>query len=51
MRNDEKCPDCGFDPDAPVDLHKEDCRRVRDDEYEYLQFGPPWAPWPEELKE
>ena len=46
----EPCPDCGNDPKDQT-LHAEGCRRVRDDEFEYLQFGPPWAPWPEELKE
>jgi hypothetical protein len=44
----EVCPDCSNDPDD-TSLHKVDCRRLFpvDHELEYLQYGPPWRPWPD----
>lgn len=43
------CPDCGCDP-LDHTIHATGCRRLFPEghEREYLQFGPPWAAWPEE---
>lgn len=51
MTEDEPCPDCGYDPDDKT-LHLGTCPRVMMEGHplEYLQFGPPWQPWPDQAE-